>query len=152
MKIFKNGQKSIYLNLYRIVGPPYNRNGLCLITRRFSSTTDLYLICCRPTENFFTIWQKCEISDFSWHLLAYSDVGLGRRVTYISSYADRTFICGSDAIGLQIGDGIQKIRCYMLYNSTEKRPKMSGFDPPCKIERGLKLAIKAFENATQVKS
>ena len=49
---------------------------------------------------------------------------------YIAPFADRVFIFGAnDAIGVQIGIGIQEIRPNMLHHPTEKVPQISGFWP-----------------------
>jgi len=68
-----------------------------------------YLIFRRPAE-YFRIWQKCEISDFPSHLVAYSDVVFEPRCT-----------CSNDAVGVQIGAGVQEIRC--CTSPSKKVPK-----------------------------
>jgi len=40
---------------------------------------------------------------------------------------DGVFIRSTDAIGMQIGTGMQKIRCNMLHHPNEKGPKIIGF-------------------------
>jgi len=61
---------------------------------------------------------------------------------YIFSCADRAFISGStDAIGVQMDAGIQKIRCKlnMLHHPHRKRPKMRGFGPTLWKWAGLEV-------------
>jgi len=98
--MLENSQKwpKIDLNLFRIFGPTYNRNGLCSMTSRFSTTIEHTYLVADPRK-FYHNLAKMRSFRFSVTPFSILQCCFGADV-YVSSFANGAFICGSTDISL----------------------------------------------------